>query len=90
MRKGPRDVANERQRALFGVDCLERHVADLTVELLRFVRDRDGVTHSVSRETTHVKRLKSWLELYQELQRSDFELDAGEADTEVRDGAEKE
>lgn len=90
MRKGPRDVRNERQRALFGVDRLERHVADITVEVLRLVLARDGVEHDVSRETQHVKRMKSWLELYQELQRSDFELSGLEEKTEVRDGAEKE
>lgn len=84
MRKGPRDVKNERQRALFGVDRLERHVADLTVELLRLVGS------DVSRETAHTKRLRTWLELYTELQRSDFELDGGSEITEVRDGAEKE
>lgn len=85
MRKGPRDIANERQRVLFGVDRLERHVADLTVELLRLVRAQD-----VPRETAHVKRLCTWLELYTELQRSDFELSGLEEKTEVRDGAEKE
>jgi len=85
MRKGPRDIANQRQRALFGVDRLERHVADLTVELLRVVRAQD-----VSRETAHVKRMCTWLELYTELQRSDFEFDGLEEKTEVRDGAEKE
>jgi len=89
MRKGPRDVANKRQRVLFGVDRLERHVADLTVELLRLIED-SSVEHNVSRETAHVKRLRSWLELYTELQRSDFELDGLDAKTEVRDGAEKE
>lgn len=88
MRKGPRDVATLRQRALFGVDRLERHVADITVELLRLVKE--GEPRDVSRETAHVKRLCSWLELYTELQRSDFELDGGSEITEVRDGAEKE
>jgi len=77
MRKGPREVATERQRALFGVDRLERHVADITVELLRLVDGLSGEVTDVSRETAHVKRLKSWLELYTELQRSDFELDGG-------------
>lgn len=89
MRNGPREVQAKRQRVLFGVDRLERHVADLTVELLRLVQG-SSVPHDVSRETTHVKRLKSWLELYTELQRSDFELDGGDEKTEVRDGAEKE
>jgi len=81
MRKGPRDVGAERQRALFGVDRLERHVADITVELLRLVRA--GEVRDVSRETAHVKRLCSWLELYTELQRSDFELDGGTSDGET-------
>lgn len=86
MRKGPGDVNARRQRALFGVDRLERHVADITVELLRLLSgSSDG--NSVSRETAHVKRLRSWLELYTEFQRSDFELDGV---TEVRSGAEKE
>jgi len=89
MRNGPRDVQARRQRALFGVDRLERHVADLTVELLRLVQG-SSVEHDVSRETAHVKRLRSWLELYTEFQRSDFELSGLEDKTEVRDGAEKE
>jgi len=73
MRRGPKDMQNDRQRALFGVDRLERHVADLTVELLRLVRARVCET-DVSRETAHVKRLCTWLEMYTELQRSDFEI----------------
>lgn len=84
MRRGPGDVGAKRQRVLFGVDRLERHVADLTVELLRLVRARDDVSRETQCETAHVKRLKSWLELYLELQRSDFEL--GELTKEVSDG----
>jgi len=68
-RTGPRDVANKRQRVLFGVDALERHVADLTVELLRLIPS--------SSVTAHVTRMRAYIEEYQEHQRSDFELPGG-------------
>lgn len=85
-RRGPQDVGAQRQRALFGVDRLERHVADITVELLRLVGS------DVSRETAHTKRMRSWLELYTELQRSDFELSGPdtERNTEVSNGTPQE
>jgi len=76
MRRGPRDVANERQRTLFGVDRLERALGDAISEILRLRQVVDTLcsTENVSRETAHSERLKSWLLQYEEQQRSDWNL----------------
>jgi len=78
MRRSQRDVLVDRQRTLFGVDRLERMVADMGVELLRM--HTQCVALGVSREThsAHIERIKAWLLLYTEIQRSDFELGADE------------
>lgn len=73
MRRGPNDVYGARQRTLFGVDRLERLVADMVSEVLRLIAERDARL-GVSHETAHTQRMKSWLIQYIELQRSDFEL----------------
>lgn len=73
MRRGPNDVYGARQRTLFGVDRLERLVADMVSEMLCLIAERD-TRLGVSRETAHTQRMKSWLIQYIELQRSDFEL----------------
>lgn len=69
MRRGPLDVRAGRQRVLFGVDALERQMADITVCLLCVARETKCETVS-----PHWVRLQEWLVCYADRQRSDFEL----------------
>lgn len=79
MRRGPRDVANERQRTLFGVDRLERALGDAISEIIRLTNRVDGLcstqdTQFVPRETTHSVRLHTWLLQYEETQKAEWNL----------------
>jgi len=72
-----RDVAADRQRTLFGVDRLERVVADMCSEVVRAHQrcdelcvDRDP--QFVSRETHHLERVKTWLLQYEEQQKAEW------------------
>lgn len=72
-------MAQDRQRTLFGVDRLERALADAISEIIRLKNRVDGVcatqdTQFVPRETTHGERLHTWLLQYEEMQRSEWNL----------------
>lgn len=71
-RRSVRDVSADRQRKLFGVDRLERHIADVTSEVLRLIPEP-------GRLGPHATRMAAWLEEYIDNQRSDFEL-GGQSD----------
>lgn len=77
MRRSQRDVANDRQRTLFGIDRLERVIGDALSEVVRLKErvdelcvDRDP--QFVSRETRHFERVKEWLLQYEETQRAEW------------------
>lgn len=79
MRRGPRDVANERQRTLFGVDRLERALGDAISEIIRLQLRVDGLCSNsdpqfVSRDTLHMERLHTWLLEYEETQKAEWNL----------------
>jgi len=62
------DVVLGRQRTLFGVDALERQVADLTDLVLRLLKDDDDI------DNVHRSRAATWLVTYGDRQASDYEL----------------
>lgn len=78
-RRGPSDVAADRQRVLFGADKLERLCADMASEVVALKLCIDtlqyGDTHTdVSRETLHLTRIKQWLVDYENTQRAEWNL----------------
>lgn len=82
MRKGPGDVAAKRQRVLFGVDGLERLLADVASELVRNSNADKALAGLPLDEgdSPHMVRVKAWLLEYEQRQRSEW-------NTGVRDGA---
>lgn len=74
MRFGKRDQVLSRQRTLFGVDALERQVADLTDVIFRLLDLPQDVSRETLRNTVHTYRARGWMIQYVERQRSDYEL----------------
>lgn len=79
MRRSARDVVAERQRLIFGVDGLERQIADCTSLLLRMLE----VSDPASKDNVHFTRAAEWLLRYEETQRAEWNLG------EVSDGSAK-
>jgi len=74
MRTGPGDVAARRQRVLFGVDGLERLVADAVSEIVRN-SNADKALAGVDPElgdSPHMVRMKAWLVEYEQRQGSEW------------------
>lgn len=68
MRRSLRDVAADRQRSMFGVDGLERQLADVTSVVLRLAAAAGGaVTDNV-----HYARAAEWLLKYEETQTAEW------------------
>jgi len=72
-------VAQDRQRTLFGVDRLERALADAICEIIRLQLRVDGLCSNsdpqfVPRETQHMERLHTWILQYEETQRAEWNL----------------
>lgn len=75
-RHDSRSRALSRQRTLFGVDMLERQVADLTS--LVFSLLENNVSRETLLVTVHAHRAGGWLIQYTDRQRSDFEFGGGD------------
>lgn len=67
-RRSTRDAAADRQRSLFGVDKLERHLFDVMNEVLRLAL-KVGMT-----DNAHLERLREAVLEYEETQRSDWNV----------------
>lgn len=72
-------MAQDRQRTLFGVDRLERALADAISEIIRLQNRVDGMcsiqdTQFVPRVTAHSDRLRTWLLQYEEMQTAEWNL----------------
>lgn len=65
-RRSIRDAAADRQREMFGVDKLERHLFDVMNEVLRMAL-KVGLT-----ENAHLERLREAVLAYEDSQRSEW------------------